>query len=245
MLPMIRWFMTAFMTLCIQTGYCQFTDSTQHLAQYTSTGSINGTNDSRAYLLNNQIKIGIRKKSVSLNFNNSWMYGKQNQQLTNNDFSSTFDFNLYNTPNFFYWGLANYNTSRSLKINNQLLSGVGAAYSIFNRDEAYLNISDGLLFDASDIISPEGIRDKYETIRNSLRLSFRFVVFENIVFSNTAFLQSALSNKDDYIARTDAALTFKVNQWLGLTTSYYYNYISRTERENYLLSYGLTFERYF
>mgnify|MGYP003576640610 CR=1 FL=1 len=235
---MIKWFASVLLLLLGHTGYCQFTDSTQYLIQYSSTGSVNRTKDSRAYLLNNQVKFGIRKESVSLNFNNSWIYGKQNQQLTNNDFSSTLDFNLYKTlPNFFYWGLANYNTSRSLRINNQLLAGAGIAYSILNREKAYLNISNGLLFDASDIISPDGMRDKYETVRNSLRLSFRFTLLDNIVLSNTAFLQNALTNNDDYIIKTDAALSFKINQWLGLTTSFNYNHISRTQRENFLLSY--------
>ncbi|RZK24960.1 MAG: hypothetical protein EOO43_06765, partial [Flavobacterium sp.] len=93
----------------------QFTDSTSYLVQFTSNGSINKTNESKAYLLNNVVRLGIRQKAISLNFNNNWIYGKQNQQLTNNDFSSTLDFNLYKTlPHFFYWGLANYNTSYSL-----------------------------------------------------------------------------------------------------------------------------------
>jgi hypothetical protein len=224
----------------------QFTDSTSYLVQFTSTGSINKTNESKAYLLNNVVRLGIRQKTISLNFNNNWIYGKQNQQLTNNDFSSTLDFNLYRTfPHFFYWGLANYNTSRSLKINNQLLAGVGIAYSLYDREEAYLNLSNGILFDSSDIDLENGIQDKYETMRNSFRLSFRFEVFKNIVLSNTSFIQNSFSNKHDYNIKTDAMLTYKLNKWLGFNTAYKFNRISRTNRENSLLSYGLTFERYF
>ena len=224
----------------------QFTDSTSYLVQFTSTGSINKTNESKAYLLNNVVRLGIRQKTISLNFNNNWIYGKQNQQLTNNDFSSTLDFNLYRTfPHFFYWGLANYNTSRSLKINNQLLAGVGIAYSLYDREEAYLNLSNGILFDSSDIDLENGIQDKYETMRNSFRLSFRFVVFKNIVLSNTSFIQNSFGNKHDYNIKTDAMLTYKLNKWLGFNTAYKFNRISRTNRENSLLSYGLTFERYF
>lgn len=224
----------------------QFTDSTNYLVQFTSNGSINKTDESKAYLLNNVVRLGIRQKAISLNFNNNWIYGKQNQQLTNNDFSSTLDFNLYKTlPHFFYWGLANYNTSRSLKINNQLLAGGGIAYSLFDREEAYLNISNGILFDSSDINLENGLRDKYETIRNSLRVSFRFVVFKNIVLSNTSFIQNSFNNKNDYNIKTDAMLTYKLNKWLGFNTAYKFNRVSRTNRENSLLSYGLTFERYF
>jgi hypothetical protein len=226
--------------------FSQFTDSTHYQVQYTSTGSINSTEDNKAYLLNNGFRFGVRQKSISLNFNNSWIYGKQNKQLTNNDFSSTFDFNLYKTfPHFFYWGLANYNTSRSLKINNQLLAGAGIAYNFLDREEAYLNVSNGLLFDSSDILLEGDIRDRYETMRNSLRVSFKFVVFKNVILSNTSFVQNSLGNADDYILKSDAAVTFKLNRWLGFNTTYKFNKVSRTKRENSLLSYGLTFERYF
>lgn len=226
--------------------FSQFTDSTNYLVQYTSTGSINSTEENKAYLLNNGFRFGVRKKSISLNFNNNWIYGKQNQQLTNNDFSSTLDFNLYKTfPHFFYWGLANYNTSRSLKINNQLLAGAGIAYNFLDREEAYLNVSNGLLFDSSDILLEGDIRDRYETMRNSLRVSFKFVLLKNVILSSTSFVQNSLGNSDDYILKSDAAITFKLNRWLGFNTTYKYNRVSRTKRENSLLSYGLTFERYF
>ncbi len=243
---MLKWFLGIYLLLITETAFSQFTDSTAHLVQYVSTGSINQTDDSKAYLLNNTFKYGLRKKSLSLNFNNNWIYGKQNRQLTNNDFSSNLDFNLYKSlPNFFYWGLLNYNTSRSLKINNQLLAGAGIAYNLLNNERAYLNISDGLLFDASDIISPEGLRDKYETMRNSLRISFRFLIVQNLTLTNTSFLQNAINNNDDYIIKTDAALNFKINKWLSLNTGYKYNRISRTQRKNSFLNYGLSFERYF
>ena len=243
---MLKWLPGILLILIGKAGLAQFTDSTAHLVQYTSTGSINQTYDSKAYLLNNTFKFGLRKKAISLNFNNSWIYGKQNRQLTNNDFSSNLDFNLYRgLPNLFYWGLLNYNTSHSLKINNQLLAGAGIAYNLLDTERAYLNISDGLLLDASDIISPEGFRDKYETIRNSLRLSFRFTIVENLTLTNTSFLQNSLRDKNDYLIKTDAALNFKINRWLSFNTAYKYNRISRTQRENSLLSYGLSFERYF
>lgn len=229
-----------------QNSFGQYTDSTTHLVRFTSNGSINKTNENKAYLLNNSLRFGVSKKAISLNFNNNWIYGKQNRQLTNNDFSSALDFNLYKTlPHFFYWGLANYNTSRSLRINNQLLAGAGIAYNIFDREEAYLNISNGILFDTSDIILQDGARDQYETTRNSLRIAFRFVVLKNVVLSSTSFLQNSLTNRDDYIVKSTAAANLQLNKWLSFNTTYNYNRISRTKRENALLSYGLTFERYF
>ena len=229
-----------------QTSFAQFTDSTNYVVNYSSTGSLNNTNDGKSYLLNNGLKFGVRKKSVSLNFNNKWIYGKQNRQLTNNDFSSSLDFNLYKTlPHFFYWGLVNYNTSKSLKVNNQLLAGAGIAYSIYDREDAYLNISDGILFDSSDLTLDNEIRDVYHTYRNSLRLSFRFVISKIIIVNSSSYFQSSLSNGSDYIMKSDSSLSFKVNRWLSLTTAFNFNRVARTDRQNSLLSYGLNFERYF
>lgn len=229
-----------------QTCFSQFNDTTSYLVNYTSTGSLNSTNDGKAYLLNNGFKFGVRKKTISLNFNNKWIYGKQNSRLTNNDFSSSLDFNLYKTlPHFFYWGLVNYNTSRSLRVNNQLLAGAGIAYSIYDREDAYLNISNGILFDSSDLMQDNDLRDIYQTYRNSLRLSFRFVINKIIVINSSSFYQRSLSNGDDYILKSDSGLSFKLNKWLSLTTAYNFNRVARTDRQNSLLSYGLTFERYF
>lgn len=226
--------------------HAQFNDSTHYSFRYSTTGSINQTNDGESHLLNNSAKFGVKKKTFSLNFSNTWIYGKQDKQLTNNDFSSSLDFNLFSdVPHFFYWGLANFNTSKSLKINNQILAGAGVAYSIYDRENLYLNISDGFLFDSSDLILEGDIRDDYRTYRNSLRLSFRYVIRELIVLNSSSYFQPSMTRGRDYIFKSDSSLSFKVNKFLALTTGFNYNRVDRTQRENLLFSYGLTFERYF
>jgi hypothetical protein len=232
--------------LCIWFNcHAQFTDTTQHYVNYTTTGSINKTNDGDAYLLNNGLKFSLRKKKSLLNFNNNWVYGKQNGTLTNNDYSSSLDFNLYKTTRFYYWGLANYNTSYSLKINNQLLAGLGVAYSIIDRKNAYLNLSDGILYDKSDLFLNDTTREVYHTYRNSFRLQFRFNMHDVVILDGSGFLQNSLQYRNDYIIRSNVSLTFKVRKWLGLSTSLNYNRMNRTQSENMLLSYGLTAEKYF
>ncbi|PTT01517.1 hypothetical protein DBR11_07110 [Pedobacter sp. HMWF019] len=223
----------------------QFSDSTNYYVNYTSTGSLNTTNDNRSYLLNNAVKLNIRKKGMSLNFNNNWVYGQQDRELTNNDFSSSLDFNLYkNASHFFYWGLTNYNTSKSLKVNNQLLAGAGVAYSIYDRENAYLNLSNGILFDSSDLIVDDA-PDVYHTYRNSLRVTFKFIIRKVIILNSSTYYQVSLKQGDDYIFKTNNSLSLKLNKWLSFTTAYNFNRVSRTDRQNSLLSYGLTFERYF
>ena len=226
-------------------GYAQFNDSTHHLINFTSTNSINRADGKSAYLFNNGLRFAMRRQSVSLNFHNNWLYGNQNQVLTNNDFSSSLDLNLYKTfPNFFYWGLVNYNTSFSLKIRNQLLAGGGVAYNFFDDDRAYLNISNGLLHDASSILQND-VRVDYQTLRNSLRLAFRFVLWDLVVINGSNFWQPSLRDGNDYNIRLHDNIAFKLNQWLSLNAAFTYNRVNRTQSENLLFTYGVSFERYF
>jgi hypothetical protein len=226
--------------------YAQYTDSTTYYFNYAFTGSINKTQDGSSNLLDNGIWVGMKKKTISMNFNNKFVYGKQNRLLSNKDFSSSFDINLYRTfPHFYYWGLATYNSSYSLKINNQWMSGVGIAYSILDRPRVYVNLSDGILVDHTDLDLSNGITDKYETLRNSFRINYKFLLARNLVLNGSNFLQNSLSNKADYIIRTTNSLNFKINKWLNLTTQLDYNKMNRNKRDNLLLTYGLSFERYF
>jgi len=225
--------------------FSQFSDSTHYYFNYASTGSANKTQDGNAYLLNNGLKFSVQKKSITANLGSSWIYGKQNSNLTNNDFSTTLDFNLYQTSRFYYWGLANYNTSYSLKINNQLLTGLGLAYSIIDKPKQKLNISDGILFDRSDLLLEGDVQEIYSTFRNSFRLWLKFTIWNLVTLESTSFIQNSLEYKDDYIIRSGNGISVKLNNWLSLNTSYNYNKISRTKRENMLLSYGLKLEKYF
>src|SRR3954462_15793171 len=101
-------------------GYCQFNDTVHHYVNFGSTGIINRTNTGNSYVLTNGLRFNISRKNIRLNSTNSWIYGAQQKNLTNNDFTSTLDFNLYKAAShFYYWGLANYDKSYSLKINNR------------------------------------------------------------------------------------------------------------------------------
>lgn len=227
-------------------AFAQFNDSTHYHTSYASTGSINKTNDGSSYLLNNGFKFNIKNKRTTLNFNNSWVYGRSNKALTNNDFSSSLDFDLNKEKShFYYWGLANYNTSYSLKINNQLLAGIGAAYNLIDKKNAIVNISDGILYDLSNLYVSSTENDIYDTYRNSFRLNFRFVIHNIVTIDGNNFLQNSVETKSDYIIRSNTNLSVKIQKWLAFTTSLNYNRVNRTHSENVLLNYGLTMEKFF
>lgn len=233
---------------CLVSCFCtvaQFNDSTTHSAQFTASGNINRTNIGTSYLLTNEARFSIKNKKRTINFFAGWVYGELGNNLTNNDFVFTHDFNLYNKKgNFYYWGLVNYTTNYSLKINNQLQAGLGAAYNFVNTNNAWLNLSDGIIFETSNITVNDSVSN-YQTFRNSLRLAYRFVIKEIFIFSGSNFYQPSFTNGNDYIIRSNNSAGIKLNKWLSFVTSLTYNQFWRTGRENLLFTYGLTAEKYF
>ncbi|HVF95946.1 MAG TPA: DUF481 domain-containing protein [Flavisolibacter sp.] len=229
--------------------YCsvaQFNDSLTHVARFAAAGNINRTTTAIAYLLNNEARFSIRKPRTVLNTFAAWVYGEQGGRLTNNDFVSTVDFNLYNTRgDFYYWGLANYTTSLSLKINHQLQLGLGAAYNFVNTPASWINLSDGLLYETSSLSINSSGQTNYQTVRNSLRLAYRFTFGEKVTIDGTNYIQNSLNNSGDYLIRTNNSAGVKLNKWLSFTTAVSYNQVRRTGSENLLFTYGLTAEKYF
>jgi hypothetical protein len=228
-------------------SFGQFNDTVNYYINFASTGNINKTNEGTSYLLNNNFRYSISKKSISLNTTNSWMYGKQLGNLTNNDFLSGLDFNLYKTLyNFYYWGLGSYEKSVSLKINHRLQTGAGIGYNLVNRKNTLVILSDGILYEKGDLYdNPETGTNEYEIFRNSFRLKFRVIIREMIVIEGYDFLQHALSDRKDYIIKSNTSLSVKLKKWLSLTSAVTYNKLSATGRENLLVTYGISIERYF
>lgn len=224
----------------------QFSDSVNHYINFASTGIINKANNGNSYVLTNGLRYSINKKSIRLNSTNSWIYGAQRQVRTNNDFTSTLDFNLYKTlPHFYYWGLANFDKSYSLKINHRFQAGLGLAYNVVDKPNTFLNLSDGVLYETSSLQINDSTDKAYRIARNSFRLRYRIAVGNLMIFDGIHFLQNSLSGPDDYIIKSVSNLTFKIRKWLGITTSANYNRSQLTHSENLLISFGLTAEKYF
>lgn len=224
----------------------QFNDSTHYHIKYATTGIINRTNDARSFVLNNALLFQVNKKKLSFNSNSSWIYGRQDAALTNNDLSTALNADyLREVQRFYYWALASFASSYSLKINYQFQAGAGVGYNIIKKTDVELEVSDGLLYESSDLKLADDMRDIYQTVRNSLRIRYRWDINKLVVVEGMHFWQPSLLRIDDYIIRSNSALSIKLSSWLSFTTSFTYNKINRTNRENLLLNFGLTAEKYF
>jgi len=239
------WLCILLLTTASQLG-AQFNDSTHYYVKYATTGIINNTNDAKSYVLTNALNFQVNKQKMTLNSSNAWIYGRQGSSLTNNDLNSVVNVDLLkNVQKLYYWGLVSFTSSYSLNINYQLQAGAGIGYSIMNRENAELLVSDGLLYETSDLQLPSGVKDKYQTVRNSLRIRHKWIINDLITFEGTHFWQPSFEDISDYIIRSNTSLSVKLRKWLSLTTAVFYNKINRTQRENLLVNFGLTAEKYF
>ena len=225
----------------------QYNDSTFYFINYTTTGLVNRTNQGSSYTLNNSLRTGIDKKNISFYNANTWIYGKQFNVLSNNDFSSATDFNVQAFfPHFYYWGLGTFDKSYSLKINHRFQTGAGIGYHLLTTKVLVINISDGILYEKGNLAIADLLgRTEYETFRNSFRLKFRLSFHEKVVLEGNNFWQPSLSYKEDYIIKSSTTLSVRLQKWLSFSSSLIYNQFNLSGRENLLLNFGLTFEKYF
>lgn len=218
------------------------TDTTSYHIDESATGFVNRAKDGNAYLVNNNLLFSVLRRNISLNAASSWVYGEQETGLTNNDISASIDANLFKTVSkFYYWGLVTYDKSYSLKINNRGQAGMGIGYTLIDRDDASLVLSDGPLYETSKLYDTS----EYQTVRNSLRIKYRFVIGKRLVLDGTNFLQNSLLSEQDYIIKANNNLSFKLNNWLSLTIATAYNKLNQTHSETLLCNFGFRVERTF
>jgi hypothetical protein len=240
---------TFFIIICLLSArfsFGQLNDSLKYFISFAGTGNINKTNSGTSYIFNNALKFNINGQKLNVNTFNSWIYGENPTKKTNNDFLSALDVDLFKkTHKWYYWVLAAYEKSYSLKIDNRFQVGGGIGYNLLEKPNSSIVLTDGILYEKSDLVEMDvNGREKYETARNSFRLKYRFVIKEIFKIDGSNYLQNSFSDKNDYNIRSTTNLSVRLKKWLSFTASLTYNKIYITNSENLLFSYGLTLEKF-
>ncbi|HTL08945.1 MAG TPA: DUF481 domain-containing protein [Chitinophagaceae bacterium] len=245
-LALLRWVITGLCCVMALTMRAQFSDSVHHNIGFGATGIINSTNSNSSFVVNNAIRYNINKKNRYFNSNAAWIYGRQNGRQTNNDFTAAMDYNVYGwAPHWYYWGLLTFEKSFSLKINSRSQGGAGLGYTLSEKKEANIVLSNGLLYEYSNLKIDSVNNDSYSTIRNSFRLKYHFVFAQVITLDGVHFWQQSLSSGEDYIIKSSSSLSVKIKKWLSLSTALTYNKVNRTDSRNLLFTIGLSADYYF
>jgi hypothetical protein len=215
-------------------------DTIIYSAQANSTGSFSKTNDHSSFILNNVVKLGVTKGKFSVQNSDGWIYGEQSGTKINNDYSSVLEGDyLKNVRKLYVWGLGTFDKSYSLKINYRYQMGAGPGYTVVRDKKSSLIISDGIMFERVDLVDPELGQLSYSTWRNSFRVKYHWLIRDLVSFDGTAFVQPSLSHKHDNILRNTTTLSVKLRKWLSVTSSLTYNKLTRTQRENLVVTYGI------
>ena len=229
-------------------GFSQFSDTVNYYVNFSGTGNLNRTNTAGStYLLNNALQFQVNKRKFSINSMVSHIYGENPKSKTNDDFLGILNLDiLKGVQKFYYWALTSYEKSFSLKLDKRFQVGAGVGYTFMNTDKANLEISDGVLFETTDLSIPDSHgQTSYQTVRNSLRLKYRFIIKDIFRFDGIDFYQPSFSDGNDYILKLNANFSIKLYKWLNFTTSFNYNRQNVTSTENLFMSYGLSMEKYF
>ncbi len=218
----------------------QFNDSVFHYLKYSTTGILNNTNDRKSFVLTNALSYTLQKDKITLNNNHTYIYGRQDGALMNNDYTTNLNFDVLKTTHtIYYWGLAGFTSSKSLNIYHQLQAGAGVGVNIFKGEQVELVVTNGVLYENSSILNTSQAKENYQTVRNSLRIKHAWAITSEISFEGSHFWQPSLKDSHDYIIRSSTAVNIKLRKWLSFSTGLTYNKISRTDRENLLLNIGL------
>jgi hypothetical protein len=228
-------------------GFCQFSDTVNYYVNLSGTGNINRTSTGTSYILYNDLRFQVDKKKYSINSMASYVYGSDPTSKTNDDLLAMLNLDiLKGIKKFYYWALTVYEKSYSLKVDSRLQAGAGVGYIFVNNAKANLEISDGFLFETSDLGVPDYHGESsYQTVRNSLRVKYRFIIKKIFHIDGVDFFQPSVSDGKDYILKLNSNFSVRLNKWLSLTASFNYNRQNITSSENLLLSYGVTVEKYF
>lgn len=222
-------------------------DSLRHEIHANFSGTINQTSEGSVYQLTHTLNYGYKQERMTFNARAGMIFGQSLGNLTNRDFNVGSDINVFwdDAKKWYAWGLGNGINSYSLKINHQFQVGGGLAWNAIDEKHISLNISDGLVYEQSEIISGEGELINYSTLRNSMRINFRYTWKEAITFRTTNYWQPSLTVANDNIITSNTELQIKLWKWVHINSKLQYNMISRTEKENIIFSYGLSLQHRF
>jgi len=218
-------------------------DSITYKVSLGSTGNFTRSNDQRGYLFNNNAKASRDGKNLFWQASGGWIYSAQSGVKVNNDFTAVLESDvLKKRQRLYYWGMCAYDRSFSLKIDHRLQLGAGVGYTVVDNDKGTLVLSDGFLYERSQLTDPElGFMD-YDVWRNSFRVKYRWTPRASLTVDGWAFVQPSLFSWDDTIIKSATTVSYKVNRWLNLTAACTYNRLTLTGRENLIVTYGVTLE---
>ncbi len=172
-----------------------------------------------------------------------YLYGKQNGNLAEDDYSGTMYLNMFHEKRFFQWSLAIFEHSRLRGIDERHNYGGGIGCQIIKKTENQsLSITTGILYEKVNF----SIISDRETWRSTTRLKGRHkVIHKHVKFAHETFVQPSILNSFDLRWRTILSLEAPISHHLSARVAYQHTYESiilpTKVKDDYNITFGLAF----
>lgn len=180
---------------------------------------------------------------LDLSISPVYLYGKQNGNLAEDDYSGTMYLNTFHEKRIFQWIIAIFEHSRLRGIDERHNYGGGFGWNIIKKTQAHsLAITTGLIYEKANFTT---ISD-FETWRSSTRLKGRHKVFhKHIKFNHETFVQPSILNSFDLRWRTLLSFEAPISHHISARIAYQHTYESiilpNKVRDDYNITFGLSF----
>jgi hypothetical protein len=242
---MLKGTLTLAITILCFSSFAQFNDSTRYYLGYSLTGSYNKNHLNTSFVLSNSLQFKHKAEDLLYNLNLRHVLGKQQYRTVNNDFTGLFDVNRFLFfPGFYTWGLASYSSLFSVNVDHQVQIGAGIAYNLVNKKRFKLNLSDGIIYDFSQIRVSDSIPLTYGTYRNSVRLQVKLFVKEFFTLQSAVYVQHSLKTSHDMIIRGEGELILHLSDVIKGNMKVQYNQFSLTEQKSLFITWGILLNKY-
>jgi hypothetical protein len=145
-------------------------------------------------------------KLLKLSSSPSFIYGQQNKQVNEREFFADLRTTILYDKTLYYLAFGSFEKSNLRKINDRLIGAAGIGIKLLQKKNAYISVTNVLLYEWTDFIINTDIPDK-NLWRNSTRLFGEYTLGDGKMYiSHTLFLQPSITEKN---FRWNGNLTFR------------------------------------
>jgi hypothetical protein len=158
--------------------------------------------------------------------NPSFAYGRQNQQLNEREILADFRTTYLHERRFYYLGFGAVEVSNLRKIHQRLTGGAGVGYKLLSRKNAYLSVTNVMLYEYTDFITNSAEVQDVNVLRNSTRIFGEYQWNQGrYSITHTIFMQPALNQPN---LRWNGSLAFQIRltSLIGVRTAVQNSYES-------------------
>jgi hypothetical protein len=158
--------------------------------------------------------------------NPSFAYGRQNKLLNEREILADFRTTFLQERRFYYLGFGAVEISNLRKIRQRFTGGAGVGYKLLSSKNAYLSVTNVLLYEYTDFITNSAEVNDVNVLRNSTRI-FGEYQWNNGRYSvtHTVFMQPAL-NKPNLRWNANVSFQIRLTSLIGVRTAVQNSYES-------------------